>query len=164
MFSQWNRDTEYYRLLDSDPARLWSAKKFKEWIEKDLEKTEPNDFFFNIHSLEDDRLVGFIGLFGESLNHGDTWVGIAIGERENWSKGYGTDAMRVVLRYAFAELGLHRVTLGVFKYNPRAIRSYEKAGFSVEGCERECLHRDGEWADIIIMGILREEWEKNNTK
>ena len=67
--------------------------------------------------------------------------------------------MRIILRYAFDELNLKRVTLNVFDYNPRAIRSYEKAGFKLEGRQREALHKDGQRYDILYMGILRDEWD-----
>jgi RimJ/RimL family protein N-acetyltransferase len=157
--SRWNRDTEYTRLLDTEQAQLWSVMKMKKWHEKDLEESRSNEFFFYIRTLEGDRLIGFIGLADIRWNNGDAWVGIGIGERSEWGKGYGTDAMRVLLRYAFTELNLHRVSLGVFDYNPRAIRSYEKAGFRHEGREREQLHRDGSRADGLYMGILKEEWE-----
>jgi RimJ/RimL family protein N-acetyltransferase len=89
-------------------------------------------------------------------------VGIGIGEREYWGKGYGKDAMRIMLRYAFMELNLHRVSLNVYEYNPRAIRSYEKAGFTVEGRQRQALNRDGRRWDMIYMGSLREEWKRLN--
>jgi RimJ/RimL family protein N-acetyltransferase len=92
--------------------------------------------------------------------HGDTFVGIGIGEPDYRGKGYGTDAMRVILRFAFMELNLHRVSLDVFEYNPRAIRSYEKAGFVIEGRKRRVVNRDGRRWDDIYMGILREEWER----
>jgi RimJ/RimL family protein N-acetyltransferase len=78
-----------------------------------------------------------------------------------WGKGYGTDAMRVVLRYAFTELNLHRVSLDVFSYNPRAIRSYEKAGFKYEGCMRSRVQRDGKRWNMVFMGIMKEEWEES---
>jgi RimJ/RimL family protein N-acetyltransferase len=68
--------------------------------------------------------------------------------------------MRIILRYAFTELNLHRVSLDTFEYNPRAIRSYEKAGFKIEGRVRQLLNREGRRWDVIYMGILREEWEK----
>jgi len=160
-FYRWVQDSEYQRLLDNDPARMVSVKKFKEWMEKDFVEKEPTDFcLFMIRMLAEDRLIGFVGLDGIRWNHGDSYVGIGLGEREYWGKGYGTDAMRLALRYAFDELNLHRVSLSVFEYNPRAIRSYEKAGFVVEGRARQFLNRDGRRWDLIYMGILREEWEE----
>ena len=66
--------------------------------------------------------------------------------------------MRVILRYAFQELNLYRVTLGVFEYNKRAMRSYKKAGFSIEGRIRGEVLRQGRRWDTFIMGILRKEW------
>ncbi|MCJ7532585.1 MAG: GNAT family N-acetyltransferase [Anaerolineales bacterium] len=69
--------------------------------------------------------------------------------------------MKIVLCFAFSELNLHRVSLGVFEYNPRAVRSYEKAGFVLEGHERKAIQRDGKFWDMIFMGVLREEWEKS---
>jgi RimJ/RimL family protein N-acetyltransferase len=160
-FSRWARDVEYMRLLDSDPARLRSEKTIREWMEKELlERKEWTAYFFAIRTLKEDQLIGFVGLNSIQWHHGDAWVGIGIGEREYWGKGYGTDAMRLILRYAFTELNLYRVSLGVFEYNPRALRSYQKAGFVVEGRVRQALLRDGRRWDWIVMGILREEWEQ----
>lgn len=157
-FSRWYQDTEWLRLLDTDPPRMFSVKKWQEWLEKDLEKGVSNEIFFAIRTLEGDKLIGFIGLFDLYLQHGDTLVAIALGEREYWGKGYGTDAMRIILRYAFSELNLRRVGLIVFEYNLRAIHSYEKAGFQFEGTVREMILRDGKRWDFRYMGILREEW------
>jgi RimJ/RimL family protein N-acetyltransferase len=157
--SRWARDSEYWRLLASDAAYTHSVKSTKDWLEKELEKDSPSFYLFAIRSLEDDRLIGEIGLDGISWSQGDTFVGISIGDRADWGKGYGTDAMRVILRYAFKELNLRRVTLDVFEYNPRAIRSYEKVGFTHEGRARKYLHREGQRYDLLFMGILREEWE-----
>jgi len=163
-FARWNLDSEYYRLLDSEPPRLWSEKKIKDWFEKDLEKDDPNSFFFGIEPLESDQPIGFTGLFDLYWNHGDALVAIAIGEREYWGKGYGSDAMNTILRYAFQEMNLRRVTLIVFEYNPRAIRSYEKCGFVMEGRMRSMMQREGRRWDWLYMGILREEWEQRNEK
>jgi len=157
-FSRWSQDTEWLRLLDTDPPRLLSAKKWKEWLEKDLEKDATNGLFFAIHTIDGDSLIGFIGLFDLYQRHGDTLVAIALGERKFWGKGYGTDAMRVMLRYAFNELNLRRVGLIVFEYNPRAIRSYEKVGFIPEGRVHGAMLRDGKRWDYLYMGILRDEW------
>ena len=160
-FQRWNRDSEYARLLDDEPPKLYSVKSFKEWLEKKFGQDDEFHFFFTIRALEGDRLIGFVGLFGIQWNHGSAWVGIGLGEREYWGKGYGTDAMRVMLRYAFSELNLYRVNLDVFGYNPRAIRSYEKAGFKIEGREPKSVLRDGQSYDMILMGILRDEWENS---
>jgi RimJ/RimL family protein N-acetyltransferase len=156
LFSQWSADSEYSRLLDWDPARRFSVRNSQKWFEKE---TENNDHFsFAIRTLDGDRIIGDIGLDGIRWTHGDCFVGIGLGEREFWGKGYGTDAMKVILRFAFTELNLHRVTLDVFEYNPRGIRSYEKAGFEHEGRERGLLLREGRRWDVLYMGILREDW------
>jgi len=157
-FSRWQRDSEYWRLLASEAAFTHSTRVIKAWIEKDFEQDPSPSSMFLIRTLKDDRLIGEIGLDPMRNGHGDTFVGIGIGEREYWGKGYGTDAMRIVLRYAFTELNLHRVSLDVFEYNPRAMRSYEKAGFKHEGRARGVLERAGRRWDLIFMGILRQEY------
>ena len=130
-------------------------------MEKDLVEEQKNDeIFFLISTLHEDRKIGLIGLNGIRWVHGDAWVGIGLGERDYWGKGYGTDAMLVLQRYAFEELNLHRLSLTVFDYNQRAVRSYEKAGFIVEGRARQYLNREGQRYDMVFMGILREEWGK----
>jgi RimJ/RimL family protein N-acetyltransferase len=86
------------------------------------------------------------------------WVGIGIGERDYWGKGYGTDAMKLCLQYAFMELGAQRVSLGLLEYNARALKSYEKAGFKLEGRMRQEMLREGKRTDTLWMGILRDEW------
>lgn len=156
--SRWARDTEYTRLLDSFPSRLWSAKKIQSWIERDFETGYRDGYFFEILTLAEDKLIGYITLFGLRWPHGDAELGIGLGERAYWGRGYGTDAVRVILRYAFTELNLRRVTLGVFAYNPRAIRAYQKAGFKEEGRLRQYVLREGQRHDMIIMGALRDEW------
>lgn len=159
--ARWSRNSEYHRLLDSEAFIPRTAKQAKEGIAEWMEHERPNSFGFMIRTLADDRLIGFVGLGGINWNNGDGWVGIGIGEPEFWGKGYGTDAMRVLLRFAFDELNLHRVSLSVYTYNTRAIRSYEKAGFQIEGRARRTLNRDGQRADEVFMGVLREEWERH---
>ena len=85
-------------------------------------------------------------------------MALGIGEREFWSKGYGSDMMKLCQQYVFAELGLQRLSLGLFEYNPRALRSYEKCGFRLEGRTRKEVLREGKRYDSLWMGILREEW------
>ena len=85
---------------------------------------------------------------------------ILIGPRGR-DRGLGTDAVRLVLRHAFDELGLHRVALEVFSSNPRAQRAYEKVGFVREGVRRDALRFDGAWVDSVVMGMLEAEWREH---
>lgn len=155
-YNAFMKDSLFMRLLDSDPITYWPKKMTKEWLEKHLD-----DFVqFSIFPKEaPERPIGFIALEGINWINGDCWVGVGIGERDYWGKGYGTDAMNVILRFAFCQLNLHRVSLSVFDYNPRAMRSYEKAGFIREGVEPQFVERDGQRYDLVLMGILQSEWK-----
>jgi RimJ/RimL family protein N-acetyltransferase len=155
LFARWRSDSEYSRLLDSSPILQFPDYMDKEWIEKD----HPESFVFMICRVEEDQTIGFIELDGIDWRAGNAWVGIGIGERENWGKGYGTDAFQILIRFAFRELNLRRLSLTVFGYNPRGMRSYEKLGFQVEGRDREWLQRGGQRWDMIHMGLLRRDWE-----
>ena len=128
----------------------------------DVEEAAPAMHFFSVRTLADDSLIGEMILDIVNWSGRDAFVGLSIGERENWGKGYGTDMLNLLLRYAFTEVNLRRVTLTVFEYNPRAIRTYEKAGFRHEGRVRKALHKEGARWDILFMGILREEWLEQN--
>lgn len=158
MFMQWQRNSEYERLIDSDASEMHSSKANKAWLEKEIEGAEGKQFWFAIRAAQDQRLLGEVDLFVNQWNMRDAFVGIGLGERDFWGKGYGTEAMQLILRYAFTELNLHRVSLTVFEYNSRAIRSYEKAGFQHEGRMRGALLREGRRWDTLFMGILRADW------
>lgn len=151
----WGRDSEYQRLLDMSPAVRFNAKLVQNWYEK----AENGGHSFMIQTLVDDLIIGFIELDGFDWAAGTAWVGIGVGEREYRGKGFGTDAMKVLLHYAFTEMNLHRVNLNVFDFNRRAVRSYEKAGFKYEGTERERIFKEDQRWDVIDMGILKSDWE-----
>lgn len=154
----WQRDSEFHRLLDADPARMFSEKQLKAWLEKRNENGfKPDSYSFSVRTLAEDKLIGFFGLW-LNLFHNEAWIGIGIGEREFWGKGYGTDMLKLALQYAFTELNVHRVSLGLMDYNLRALRAYEKVGFRLEGRTRGDVHRAGKRNDSLWMGILREEW------
>lgn len=160
---RWQGDTELHRLSGVEPAVMESAKKLKEMFDKKNEDGyKPQRYSFSIRTLDDDKYIGYFGLW-VNLIHSEAWVGIGIGERECWGKGYGTDMMKLCLRYAFTELNVHRVSLGVHEYNPRALRSYEKAGFRLEGRTRSDTLREGKRTDGLWMGILRDEWLQMQT-
>ena len=87
-------------------------------------------------------------------------VGISIGEERFWSQGYGRDAMVLMLRHGFLNLGLNRIYLRVvFETNPRAVHSYEKAGFVHEGRMRQAYYQDGKFIDDLLMSVLHSEWQ-----
>ncbi len=161
-FASWNRDSEFKRLLDTDPPRLHSAKATKDWLEKELGEQGDTMHWFTIRTVADNTLLGDIVLDVTEWNSRNAFVGLGIGPRDFWGKGYGTEAMQLILQYAFLELSLRRVTLTVFEYNQRAIRSYEKAGFCHEGRQRQRLLREGKRWDMLFMGILREDWSKQH--
>ncbi len=102
--------------------------------------------------------IGFISLGSIDKENRKAEVGMLIGEKRMWNQGFGTDALVTLLRHLFLELGFHRVGLEVFEYNTRAKKVYEKIGFRVEGLERQGLYRNGRYFDIILMGILRDEF------
>ncbi len=159
----WTRQAEYLRMLDSDPARPSDSSLFREDLGREqtqnAQRRTLDEYWFLIHRLSDDRPIGFVSVNGIAWTHGNGWVSIGIGEMDCWGQGFGTDAMRVLLRYAFEELNLQRLSLNVFSYNERGRRSYLKTGFTTEGIGRESLLRNGQRWDEYFMGILREEWQ-----
>ncbi len=156
LINRWFEDGEFFRLLDERVAKIPTVENTKEFIEK----IDKEGFIFGIHSRKDLTLIGFVGLGLINFYAREAWVGIAIGDRGNQGRGYGTDAMNVIVRFAFLELNLNRISLDVFEYNNRGLRAYEKAGFKLEGRERESIYRDGKWWDTLYMGILRKDWEE----
>jgi len=158
LVQKWSHDATFLRLLDSDPARVYSKKQIAKWFKKE----NLRDFSFLISTLDGDTSIGDIGLFVSDWLAGNAYVGIGIGDPQFWGKGYGTDAIRVILRYGFLGLNLNRVTLTVFSYNERAIKSYLKVGFIEEGRLRQWMLRDEKRYDLVYMGILRAEWDMRN--
>ncbi len=158
LWAQWGSNSEYQQLLDWGPSKIYTTAQARDWVDKNAE----NSYTFAIHTLDDDKDIGFLELDGINWTSRDAWLGIGVGEQDYWGKGYGTDAIHILLRFAFEELNLNRVTLNVFEYNERAIKSYQKLGFQEEGRQRQAMSRwDRRW-DLIFMGVLRSEWEAKN--
>jgi RimJ/RimL family protein N-acetyltransferase len=86
-------------------------------------------------------------------------IGIMIGEKDYWSRGYGSDAVRTLAGFAFRQMNLQRVYLRTYEYNERGQRAFQKAGMTVEGRLRRHVYMDGRYWDVILMGLLREEYE-----
>lgn len=87
-------------------------------------------------------------------------VGIMIGEKEQWDKGYGTEALQVILEHGFNTMNLNRIWLQVYDKNIRGFTAYKKAGFIEEGRMRQAHYQHGQYYDIIIMSVIREEWKQ----
>lgn len=154
--ARWTEDGEYLRLQDTGIARQHTATRVAADIEREADSETA--FEFGIRRVEDDALIGTIGLFDVEWGNRNAWIGVGLGHRADWGKGYGSEAMRLVLRYAFSELNVHRVQLTVIAYNARAIAMYEKLGFVREGAYREFVDRDGARHDLLLYGLLRPEW------
>ena len=108
--------------------------------------------------------IGNCAFMGITDIHRSAEVGIFLGEKEYWSQGYGTEAMRLMLKFGFEDLNLHRIWLRVLESNHRARKSYLKSGFLEEGRFRKAEFRHGFYNDIILMSILQEEWFANKQK
>ena len=105
-----------------------------------------------------DRLLGTCAFSQLDGENGSALFHITIGEKDAWGQGFGTEATRLMLEHAFERLRLHRIGLSVFAFNERAIRSYRRAGFVIEGRAREAIRRDGRWWDEVEMSILDSDW------
>ena len=156
-YVEWLNDWDVSRFLKPGIVTPINLQDETAWFEN-RSKSKDN-FLFAITTLDQGRLIGNCGLHDISFKNRTGTFGIFIGDKDYWSKGYGTDATRTLLNFAFEELGLNRVELWVYDFNPRAIRAYEKAGFRKDGIRRQALYREGEFHDEILMCILRAEWE-----
>jgi len=163
--SKWTHDAEYLRSLSLDPARPLSpaqVKKKYEALEKDVEEAK-NQFYFAVRLRSDDRLVGFTRIYWIWWTHRSGLVSLGIGDPGDRKQGYGTEALGMLLGYAFDELNLYRLTAVVAEYNQAALRFFENAGFVQEVRRREAVNRDGRRWDLFHLGLLESEW-KGNTR
>jgi RimJ/RimL family protein N-acetyltransferase len=155
-FVGWFNDAE---MLSFIGMRTPMGRALEErWFERMLEGEGRDRYSFVICLREDARPIGTIGLFDLSLLNGNAELGISIGEKALWGRGLGTDALEVLIDFGFGDLRLERIKLRVYDFNKRAIRAYEKVGFTLEGTERHTTFRRGKYHDDHIMSILREEW------
>jgi len=155
-FVRWLTDAEVSRHL-SFRAPFSEAMEEK-WFEGMVERQGKSDYHFVICLINGDRPIGTAGLHGVDLENGHAEFGISIGEKSEWNRGYGTDALNAICDFGFGQLRLERIELNVFEDNARAIRSYEKAGFRHEGRLRRAQFGDGQYFDVLRMALLRDEW------
>jgi RimJ/RimL family protein N-acetyltransferase len=134
----------------------------EEWF-NDI-KNKESDVYFSIVILDNDgseKLIGNCAIRGINSKDRVGICGIVIGEKEFHGKGYGTEAMKLLVDYGFNTLNLNRIELSTFAFNTRAHESYLKVGFIEEGRKRQAIFKNGEYHDEIIFSILRSEWDKH---
>ncbi len=140
---------------DRAPLSLAQAQKRIEDVTASFGRDE---YAFAICLVEGERPIGEASLFRLDRANGSAELGIFIGEVEEWSKGYGTDAVSALVDFGFGALRLERIALNVWTENERAKRAYEKAGFVLEGTLRHDRYEHGAYTDGHVMSILRDEW------
>ncbi len=160
-FVAWLNDPEVRRGLSVHiPFSLTAEEK---WFEEN-EKKSPNERTLAIEIQPEGQggewvFVGGCGFFDFDWQVRQAEIGIYIGEKKYWNQGFGTHVMRLLLKHGFETLNLNRISLRVHEDNPRAARSYEKAGFIKEGVLRQARFYGGEYIDVRLMSVLRSEWK-----
>ncbi len=152
-FVKWFNDPAVHRFLARRKLKL---KEERAWIRSIPKKKD------QIHFAIDTREGVHIGSVGlNEINRRDNYAVfcIVIGDKRYWSKGYGTEAMKLIVDHGFRRLKLHRIELDVYDYNARGIKLYRRLGFKMEGKKRERVFWKGKYYDEFQMGILRNEWK-----
>jgi RimJ/RimL family protein N-acetyltransferase len=152
---EFNQDIELYA-LDSDVPHVNPLEDAQAFYESRI-KPDENIAHFSIET--DGKYIGFCALYGLRNRHGNVELGITIGDRDYWGRGYGRDTIKLLLNYAFHYLGARRIALTTNVKNERAIRCYLACGFVEEGRPRKVVWIEGEYTDLVNMSILRDEWQ-----
>jgi RimJ/RimL family protein N-acetyltransferase len=159
-FVAWLNDPEVYVHLS--PRETLSRAEEEQWFEKMLAlPVEEHILVIEIAIAEDWQPIGNMSLLRIDWRERSAEIGIFIGEKRFWNRGYGREAMQLMVRHAFCDLNLNRIFLRVDENNPRAIRAYEHAGFIHEGKMRQARFQDNGYIDVLLMSILHSEWQEN---
>ncbi len=158
LFKEWWNDTTYQATLRRDAIFLITEETLEEWNLRPGDRANRDFFGFAIRRIEDDLLIGNCGLMQIRWQARSCELFIGIGNPEMRGKGYGADALRVLVNYCFQEMNLHRVGLVVSGFNAQAIQMYERVGFTHEGAMRDYVYRDGSYYDMLHMSVLDHEW------
>jgi len=148
-------DEELKKLLVTNipfPMTLWEEE---EWI-KSQKSNQDGNYNFAIEDIETKKYIGGCGIQEVNWLSRVATVGIMIGDKEYWGKGYGTDAMKVLIDFIFNKMNIRKIRLSTFSFNMRARKSYEKCGFEVEGILKDEIFKDGKYYDEIIMSVFNK--------
>lgn len=152
-FVRWFNDPEATQFLLRGPPMCLEEEE--RWY-ADLIKRE--DKVFCIETVEG-KLIGNICIIHIDWTNRKAEIGVMIGEKDHWDRGFGTEAISLLLEYAFEELNLERISLYCDETNLRAQRCYQKCGFQVEGKHRHHRLRNGVFIDDVVMSIMKGDWE-----
>jgi RimJ/RimL family protein N-acetyltransferase len=150
---RWMNDREVTRFLAARYELSLAAEEV--WMREHAGRAVSWDNAFFAIETKDGRHIGNTNLFALVAEDRKAELGIMVGEKDCWSRGYGTDAVRTLVRFAFDEMNLNRVQLHTYAFNERAKAAYEKAGFVEEGRMRAFHYAEGAYHDAIVMGVLR---------
>lgn len=153
---RWINDRDL--VLLSAAYRPVDETNHREWF--DAIRKRSDVVIFGIRELATGRLIGSCQLLAINLMHRKAELQIRIGEMDAQDRGYGKEAVRLLVDFAFRDLNLHRVELTVFDGNDRALKTYLAAGFVREGVLRQAAYIDGRYVDLIVMGLVRDERPK----
>lgn len=154
-YHNWRNDIEVMKTT-SPQLDIYTLEETEQFIS--VIASQANAKGYMIEHKESGETVGIVSLINIDYKNRSAECILDIGARDMWGKGIGTSAMSLILGFAFYELNLHRVYLQVFSFNERAIKLYEKMGFTHDGKFREAIYRDGRWHDTVIMSILKKEY------
>ncbi len=159
LFLRWFNDPEVTQYLSMYLPMTEMAEE--KWIEEVGTARAGNDVILvmEAQTLEAGRAIGTLGLHRINQKDRSGTFGIAIGEKDFWSQGLGTDAARILIKYGFEQMNLHRISSSVFDFNERSFRMHKKVGFKEEGRRRQAIYKNGQYHDLIEFGMLKEEWE-----
>lgn len=160
-YTEWMNDFETTDYIGQS-TKIYTIENERKFLEGCSEKEE--GVTLGIVKLDDDKMIGNCGLKDINIVARTATLGIFIGEKEEKSKGYGQEAIKLLLDYGFNYLNLHEINLDVYSFNKRAIRCYEKVGFKEYGRRRECIFLNGKYYDMISMDILKSEFKGNYIK
>ena len=157
LYNRWINDFEVLEYMGALQQPMTQEAE-EAWFAQ-ASRPQETSVDFLIYELPSYRPIGTTDLRNIDFRNRSAQFGIIIGEKDAWSKGYGTEATELMLHYAFNDLGLHSVWLTVFSFDPRGIRAYEKAGFKVVGSQREAHWAKGRFHDIVIMDCLSKDFD-----
>lgn len=151
-----SKDQKQIRRWNKDPG----VSKYRE-VDRFRDK-KLQSVGFGIYDQKTSKLIGDIDISSIDPKYKHAEIGMAIGDKNYWNKGYGTDLVKTILRFCFKELKLNKVYLDVWEKNKKAIGCYLKCGFKKDGVLREHVFRDGMYHNKWIMSVLKREWKKQS--